>query len=163
MTLTTFASLGLCLTTPCSHLYFCVSQSIQVRSDLRLECEATAPAPLFHQRDLASPPASTHFSLDPVQHYFLFPFIFHFFESSSCSNYSTFDESTLLPWDLFTPAPQGLPAFPLFSPVSLSLFTFFFIFIFVFPFSLSSTSPFLNMAVASRFGAAFPQSTLMAH
>jgi len=53
-------------TTPCSHLYFVASQIIQVRCDFRLECEATAPATLFHQRDLASPPASPHSSPNPV-------------------------------------------------------------------------------------------------
>jgi hypothetical protein len=98
-----------------------------------------------------------------VQHYFLF--FLSFFTSLNLHPVATiplFDESALLLWHLFTPAPQGLPAFPLFSPFSLSLFNFFFIFIFVFHFSLSFISTSLNMAVVSCSGAAFPQSTLIA-
>jgi len=57
---------GLYQTTPCTHLYIVASQIIQVRRDFRLECEATTPAMLFPQRDLASPPTSTHSSPNPV-------------------------------------------------------------------------------------------------
>jgi hypothetical protein len=62
----------------------------------------------------------------------LFPLIFHFFKSSSYSNYSPFDETALLPWHLFTPAPQGLPAIyvPLPPIFSISLFSFSFSFLF---------------------------------
>lgn len=103
-------------------IYFVASQS---RCDFRLKCEATALAPLFPQRDLTSPPASTHSSPNPVQHYFLFFFFFSI--SSNLHPVATIPLLMKQPFSLGTCSPQPhrdcLPS--VFPCPLLSLFLFF--------------------------------------